>query len=59
MFEKVVIATDFSPDAERAEQIVSELSNHAGKVILASVLVHPLLFNLKNNEVIISYEQPE
>ncbi len=37
-FETVLMPTDFSPAAERAEKIVSELSGHAGKIVLASVV---------------------
>lgn len=36
--ETILMPTDFSPAAERAEKIVSELSNHAGKIVLASVV---------------------
>lgn len=37
-FETILMPTDFSPAAERAEKIVSELSGHAGKIVLASVV---------------------
>ena len=36
--ETILMPTDFSPAAERAEKIVSELSSHAGKIVLASVV---------------------
>ncbi len=37
-FDSVLLPTDFSPAAERAEEIVSGLSGHAGKIVLASVV---------------------
>ena len=37
-FESVLMPTDFSTDAVKAENIVRELSEHAGKVVFASVI---------------------
>jgi nucleotide-binding universal stress UspA family protein len=37
-FESILMPTDFSPAAGRAEKIVTELAGHAGKIVLASVV---------------------
>ncbi len=37
-FESVLMPTDFSPAAAKAEKIVRELAEHAGKVVFASVI---------------------
>ena len=37
-FESILMPTDFSPAAERAENIVAQLAEYAGKIVLASVI---------------------
>lgn len=37
-FESILLPTDFSPAAEKAESIVTELAEHAGKIVLASIV---------------------
>ncbi len=37
-FESILLPTDFSPAAEKAESIVTELADHAGKIVLASIV---------------------
>jgi len=37
-FESILLPTDFSPAAEKAESIVTELAEYAGKIVLASIV---------------------
>ncbi len=37
-FESILMPTDFSPAAEPAEAIVKQLAEHAGKIVLASIV---------------------